>query len=304
MIMSDADQSDADSNGSASRETPTSEVRAPLELFLRDAGRFPLLNRESEFELATLIRDSLALPADREEARLRMVQSNYRLVVSIAKREKKLYFSGIPLLDLIQEGVFGLMKAVEKFDPNRGFKFSTYSSWWIRQSIHRAGQLDRQIHTPIYMQESFTNIKRAQGEMSVDSEDEIAHLLGWTVDKLRKIQGYTHRILSLETPLTHGRGKPRRLEDVIPDEASSQEEDLIERDLRLYLFWQMDRALTSREREVLVLRYGLDDKGSRTLAGAAEELGTDLSRERVRQIQKLAEKKLKCAIGFEPGLLE
>ncbi len=258
----------------------------PVRIYLKEIGRVPLLTPEEETEIAEKI-----LEGD-EEACRRLVEANLRLVVSIAKR----YLGrGMQLLDLIQEGNLGLMKAVEKFDHTKGFKFSTYATWWIRQAITRAiADQSRTIRIPVHMGETISKIKKASIQLLHENGheptvEEIAEYLGVPVDKIREAMRAAQEPVSLETPI--GEEEDSHLGDFIPDDSMVTPQEAA---LQTMVKEQLDSVLstlTPREEKVIRLRFGLDDGRPRTL----EEVGEvfDVTRERIRQIEAKALRKLR-----------
>ena len=258
----------------------------PVKMYLKDIGRVPLLSAEEEVELAKRMQE------DDVAAKKRLSEANLRLVVSIAKR----YVGrGMLFLDLIQEGNLGLMKAVEKFDYQKGFKFSTYATWWIRQSITRAiADQARTIRIPVHMVETINKLTRIQRLLLQElgrepTPAEIAEKMGVTEDRVREIQKIAQDPVSLETPI--GEEEDSHLGDFIEDEKTiTPSESVAFTMLKEQLLGVLD-TLTPREEKVLRLRYGLDDGKPRTL----EEVGREfnVTRERIRQIEAKALRKLR-----------
>lgn len=258
----------------------------PVRMYLKEIGRIPLLTYEEEVELAKRIE------AGDQQAKDQLAEANLRLVVSIAKR----YVGrGMQFLDLIQEGNMGLIKAVDKFEHKKGFKFSTYATWWIRQAITRAiADQARTIRIPVHMVETINKLVRAQRQLVQELgrdplPEEVAELMNMDVEKVREVQKIAQEPVSLETPI--GEEEDSHLGDFIPDEEILSPSDAATNTmLREQLISVLD-TLTDRERKVLALRFGLDDGRTRTL----EEVGQafDVTRERIRQIEAKALRKLK-----------
>lgn len=258
----------------------------PVRMYLKEIGRIPLLTYEEEVELAKRIETG------DQRAKDQLAEANLRLVVSIAKR----YVGrGMQFLDLIQEGNMGLIKAVDKFEHKKGFKFSTYATWWIRQAITRAiADQARTIRIPVHMVETINKLVRAQRQLVQELgrdplPEEVAELMNMDVEKVREVQKIAQEPVSLETPI--GEEEDSHLGDFIPDEEILSPSDAATNTmLREQLISVLD-TLTDRERKVLALRFGLDDGRTRTL----EEVGQafDVTRERIRQIEAKALRKLK-----------
>ena len=262
------------------------KISDPVRMYLKEIGRINLLTSDEEFEYA-----KLANQGD-EHAKSMLAESNLRLVVSIAKR----YVGrGMLFLDLIQEGNIGLMKAVEKFDPGKGYKFSTYATWWIRQAITRAiADQARTIRIPVHMVETINKLARVQRQLTQElnrepTDEEIAKKLGISLDKVREVYKISQDPVSLETPI--GEEDDSHLGDFIKDERTMSPEEyatvgMLKEELSGVLL-----TLTEREEKVLRLRFGLDDGQCRTL----EEVGQifNVTRERLRQIEAKAVRKLR-----------
>ena len=261
-------------------------VDDPVKMYLRDIGKVPLLTSDEEVEIAKLI-----LEGD-EEAKRKLCETNLRLVVSIAKR----YIGrGMLFLDLIQEGNLGLMKAVEKFDYQKGFKFSTYATWWIRQSITRAiADQARTIRIPVHMVETINKLTRVQRVLLQElgrepTPEELAEKMGVTEERVREIQKIAQDPVSLETPI--GEEEDSHLGDFIEDEKTTTPSDSVAFTmLKEQLLGVLD-TLTPREEKVLRLRYGIDDGKPRTLEEVGKEF--NVTRERIRQIEAKALRKLR-----------
>ncbi len=245
-----------------------------------------LLTHEEEIDL------SKRAKAGDKRARQRLVEKNLRLVVSVAKKYRGY---GLPFEDLIQEGNIGLMKAVEKFDPDRGFRFSTYATWWIRQAVQRAvADKGRTIRVPVHMGDKMRKMARAYNELSTGlgrepTDEEVAAELGWTVEQVRDVKGAMPDATSLEQPLSSEEGSSE-LGDLIEDERASDTPGEVMREMETAGLQEAIARLPERHRYVLVRRYGLGDRDVATLAQLSDEL--DISRERVRQLQREAERML------------
>ena len=258
----------------------------PVKMYLKDIGKVPLLQPEEETELAKRMMDG------DEEAKRLLSEANLRLVVSIAKR----YMGrGMQFLDLIQEGNLGLMKAVEKFDYQKGFKFSTYATWWIRQAITRAiADQARTIRIPVHMVETINKLIRVSRRLLQELgreplPEEIAKEMDITEERVREIQKIAQDPVSLETPI--GEEEDSHLSDFIEDERSTAPTDAVSYTmLKEQLIGVLD-TLTPREEKVLRLRYGLDDGKPRTLEEVGKEF--NVTRERIRQIEAKALRKLR-----------
>ena len=267
----------------------TSDVIAiddPVKVYLKEIGRVPLLTPEEEIELAVRINNGDVA------ARKRLSEANLRLVVSIAKR----YVGrGMQFLDLIQEGNLGLIKAVEKFDHTKGFKFSTYATWWIRQAITRAiADQARTIRIPVHMVETINKVKKVQSQLlhkngHDPTADEIADVLGLPVEKVREIMRVAQEPVSLETPI--GEEEDSHLGDFIPDDDAPAPADAVSHTLLREQLGEVLSTLTPREEKVLVRRFGLEDGRSRTLEEVGKEF--NVTRERIRQIEAKALRKLR-----------
>ena len=258
----------------------------PVRMYLKEIGKVPLLTPEEEQELARRMADG------DEEAKRRMAEANLRLVVSIAKR----YVGrGMLFLDLIQEGNLGLIKAVDKFDYTKGYKFSTYATWWIRQAITRAiADQARTIRIPVHMVETINKVIRVSRQLLQElghdpSAEEIAEEMGMPVDKVRDILKIAQEPVSLETPI--GEEADSHLGDFIPDEDASEPSEAASFSLlREQLMTVLD-TLTPREKKVLELRFGIVDGRTRTLEEVGKEF--NVTRERIRQIEAKALRKLR-----------
>ena len=281
----DSDE-DADSTKEDISVPDTISTEDPVRLYLKEIGKVPLLTAEEEVDLAKRMGEG------DEEAKHKLTEANLRLVVSIAKR----YVGrGMLFLDLIQEGNLGLIKAVEKFDYTKGFKFSTYATWWIRQAITRAiADQARTIRIPVHMVETINKLMRVQRQLLQElgrepTEEEIAEEMGLTVERVREILKIAQEPVSLETPI--GEEEDSHLGDFIQDENVPVPAEAA---ARMLLKEQLDEVLdtlTEREQKVLRLRFGMNDGRARTLEEVGKEF--DVTRERIRQIEAKALRKLR-----------
>ena len=289
-------EEEANSDGSAKPEavvvlndedlTKDVNINDPVRMYLKEIGRISLLSPEEEMEL------SIRVANGDEEARNILAESNLRLVVSIAKR----YVGrGLLFLDLIQEGNIGLMKAVEKFDFGKGYKFSTYATWWIRQAITRAlADQARTIRVPVHMVETINKMARIQRQMTLElnrepSDEELAKKMGISIEKVREVIKISQDPVSLETPIGEEDDSP--LGDFIKDESSLSPEEYATNEILKEEIKSVLATLQPREQQVLELRFGLVDGTSYTL----EEVGKrfNVTRERIRQIEAKALRKLR-----------
>ena len=258
----------------------------PVRMFLKEIGKVPLLTAEEEVELA------IRMSQGDEEAKRRMTEANLRLVVSIAKRHVG---RGMLFLDLIQEGNLGLIKAVEKFDYTKGYKFSTYATWWIRQAITRAiADQARTIRIPVHMVETINKVIRVSRQLLQElghdpSAEEIAERLDMPVDKVREIMRVAQEPVSLETPI--GEEEDSHLGDFIPDDDAPVPAEAASQTLLKEQLADVLKTLTPREEKVLRLRFGLEDGRPRTLEEVGKEF--NVTRERIRQIEAKALRKLR-----------
>ncbi|BBH27604.1 RNA polymerase sigma factor RpoD [Intestinibaculum porci] len=284
MMTGDDKEDDANQLGS------NVKINDPVKMYLKEIGRVDLLTHEQEIELAKQILEGGQVG---EEAKKKLAAANLRLVVSIAKR----YVGrGMLFLDLIQEGNMGLIKAVEKFDYTKGFKFSTYATWWIRQAITRAiADQARTIRIPVHMVETINKLTRIQRQLIQElgrepTAEEIAEKMdGMTPEKVREIQKISLEPVSLETPI--GEEDDSHLGDFIEDEGAMSPDDYASNELLKDELNEVLLELTDREEKVLRLRFGLDDGRTRTLEEVGKEF--NVTRERIRQIEAKALRKLK-----------
>ena len=288
MILS---EDDSEEDGGAdllddSTLTKDLTINDPVRMYLKEIGQIKLLSTEEELKLADRI-----LEGD-EEAKTILAEANLRLVVSIAKR----YVGrGMLFLDLIQEGNIGLMKAVEKFDVSKGYKFSTYATWWIRQAITRAiADQARTIRVPVHMVETINKLARVQRQLTLElnrepSEEELAKKMNTSVEKIREIYKISQEPVSLETPI--GEEDDSHLGDFIKDEHNMSPEEYTTNELLKDEIADILLTLTEREEKVIRLRFVLEDGKSRTLEEVGQIFG--VTRERIRQIEAKALRKLR-----------
>ncbi len=261
-------------------------INDPVRMYLKEIGRISLLSNEDEMNISMRIADG------DEDAKRLLAESNLRLVVSIAKR----YVGrGLLFLDLIQEGNIGLMKAVEKFDYDKGYKFSTYATWWIRQAITRAlADQARTIRVPVHMVETINKMVRVQRQMTLElnrepSDEEIAKKMNISVDKVREVMKISQEPVSLETPI--GEEDDSHLGDFLKDEGSLSPEEYTENEILKEEIKEVLQTLQPREQEVLELRFGLVDGICHTLEDVGKRF--NVTRERIRQIEAKALRKLR-----------
>jgi RNA polymerase primary sigma factor len=270
----------------ATREAETPEL---ISSYFSSIGDGALLTHAEEVDLSRRAR------AGDAKARTRLVEKNLRLVVSVAKKYRGY---GVPFEDLIQEGNIGLMKAVDKYDPDRGWRFSTYATWWVRQAVGRAvSDKARTIRLPVHMGEKIRKMARTYNGLSAElgrepTDEEVAGRLGWTAEKVREIKSAMPDATSLDKPLGLGE-EASDLGTLVEDRASSEVSEAVLRDMEVGWLGEAISRLPERHQHVLVKRYGLDEQETATLAQLAEEL--KVSKERIRQLQREAERMLRAA---------
>ena len=286
-VVSENEEDDEDPS-TTSNELLTKDltINDPVRMYLKEIGQIKLLTTEEELELADRIAQG------DEQAKATLAEANLRLVVSIAKR----YVGrGMLFLDLIQEGNIGLMKAVEKFDVTKGYKFSTYATWWIRQAITRAiADQARTIRVPVHMVETINKLARVERQLTLElnrepTEEELAKKMGTSVEKIRDIYKISQEPVSLEIPI--GEEDDSHLGDFIPDETNMSPEDFAVNELLKDEISEVLLTLTEREEKVIRLRFGLEDGRPRTLEEVGQLFG--VTRERIRQIEAKALRKLR-----------
>ncbi len=290
-MLLDGEEEEADSDeeiilADSARDSDTGNVTDPIHMYLKEIGQVPLLTPEQEIELAKRVEEG------DKEAKRKLEEANLRLVVSIAKHYTG---HGMSLMDLIQEGSLGLIRAVEKYDYKKGFRFSTYATWWIRQSITRAiADQGRTIRIPVHMVENINKVNRSARDLVQKlgrdpTTEELAQETHMPVERIREIQRISREPVSMETPV--GDEEDSSLGDFIRDDTTPHPADEAARTMLREQIREILSDLTEREQQVLRLRYGLDDDRSRTL----EEVGRQLNvtRERIRQIEAKALRKLK-----------
>ena len=271
-------------------ETQSSAVADDsVKIYLQQIGKIKLLSAEEELEVAKKIKEK-----NSEQAKKVLINANLRLVVSIAK---KYIGRGLSFLDLIQEGNMGLMRAAEKFDYSKGYKFSTYATWWIQQAITRAiADKSRLIRLPVHMIETLSKIKKISMDLTIENgtaptKDEIAYKLGMPVAKLTQLIESAQGTVSMESPANQ-KDDNTKLSDFIVDESTLSPDTKVTQDNLFFDIKKMLNHLSEKERNVLIMRYGLDDNGEKK---TLEEIGSyyGVSRERIRQIENRAMSKLK-----------
>jgi RNA polymerase primary sigma factor len=273
------------------RETPNALAR-----YLGQIARGRLLTHQEEIDLGRGAREG------DETARSKLIEKNLRLVIPVAKKYRGM---GLPFGDLIQEGNIGLMRAADKFDPEKGFRFSTYATWWIRQAIQRAiADKGRTVRVPVHMGEKVRKMARTYNELSTELEreptdKEVAERLGWGVDRVKDVKSAIPDATSLNQPLSSDEGSSE-LGDLIEDERESGTASEVVRVLETSRLLESVERLPERQRRVLVRRYGLDGEKPATLADLSKELA--VSRERVRQLQREAEQTLRDEGEYGQGL--
>ena len=271
-------------NTRVEREGETPELLAK---YLSHIGQGNLLTHQEEIDLSTRAK------AGDGKARQRLIEKNLRLVVSVAKKYRGY---GLPFEDLIQEGNIGLMKAVEKYDPERGFRFSTYATWWIRQAVQRAvADKGRTIRVPVHMTEKIRKMARTYNELSAELEreptdEEVAERLDWTSGEVRDVKDAMPDATSLNQPLSSD-ADSSELGELVEDERASDTPGTVMQEMESAQLGEAIQRLPERNRYVLLRRYGLDSHEPATLAQLSDELG--VSRERIRQLQREAERMLK-----------
>ena len=291
-IVSDAEQTEEEARRMQTYIDDAS-VSDPVKMYFKDMGQEGLLSKEEEIELSQKIRQG------DEFARRRLTEANLRLVISIAKK----YYnkSGLDFLDLIQEGNLGLIKAVDKFDYEKGFRFSTYATWWIRQAITRAiADQARTIRVPVHMVETINKLSRMKKQLLQElgrepTTEEKAKRMEVSADKILEIEKIAQQPLSLEDKSS--KDEDRTIGDKVPDKDTPTPDEIVSHSMLKDQLLNIIKSLTPREQKVVRLRYGLDDGQPRTLEDVGNEFG--VTRERIRQIEAKALRKLR-----QPGKLE
>ncbi len=291
---------DRDDEEGAVGETEHTLDRTPMKIYLKQIEHIPLLTPEDEIELGTKVQ---AGGRGAGEARSRMIRSNLRLVISIAKRYTNM---GLSFSDLVEEGNVGLMRAVEKFNPKRGYRFSTYASWWIKQAIMRAlSNQGKTIRIPVYMYEIISKWRKVRDGLMqklnrIPTRKEIAKVMEVPVHKIQEIENITGRPGSLNAPVSLE--SSAELIDLIEDDASRSPEEEMGEVLRNERIHEILQTLDERERKILILRFGLEGESSHTLEEVAKKFG--ITRERIRQIEASALKKIRERLQQESEKLE
>jgi RNA polymerase primary sigma factor len=263
------------------------ETANPLSRYFGQIDRGRLLTHEEEIDLGKRTREG------DKTARSKLIEKNLRLVIPIAKKYRGM---GLPFGDLIQEGNIGLMRAADKFDPEKGFRFSTYATWWIRQAVQRAvADKGRTIRVPVHMGEKIRKMARTYSELSAQlqrepTDEEVAERLSWDVDRVKDVKSAIPDATSLNQPLSSDEGSSE-LGDFVEDERESGADGEVVRELETRRLLESVAGLPERQRRILVRRYGLDGEKPATLADLSEEVA--VSRERVRQLQREAEQALR-----------
>ena len=264
----------------------------PIRQYLKEIKDIPLLTPEEEIRLARLVKKGDS------KARKIMIQSNLRLVINIAKRYTHL---GLPIMDLIEEGNMGLMKAVEKFDPRKGYRFSTYGAWWVKQYITRAiANQGKTIRVPVYMVETISRLKKVQEHLTQKlgrkpRNNELAKAMKLPIRKIKEITEQVSRTTSLDAPV--GEDDSGEFIDLIEDETSASPVEEFTKVMRHERVKDLLERMNKREQEILSLRFGLQDGVTRTLSETAKRFG--ITRERVRQIENAAMRKLRSYLAAE-----
>ena len=264
----------------------------PIRQYLKEIKDIPLLTPEEEIRLARLVKKGDA------KARKIMIQSNLRLVINIAKRYTHL---GLPIMDLIEEGNMGLMKAVEKFDPRKGYRFSTYGAWWVKQYITRAiANQGKTIRVPVYMVETISRLKKVQEQLTQKlgrkpRNNELAKAMKLPIRKIKEITEQVSRTTSLDAPV--GEDDSGEFIDLIEDETSASPVEEFTKVMRHERVKDLLEKMNKREQEILSLRFGLQDGITHTLSETAKRFG--ITRERVRQIENAAMRKLRLYLATE-----
>ncbi len=258
----------------------------PIKIYFKDIKKIPLLTAREEIELANRIKQG------DQKAKDKMIRSNLRLVINFAKKYRNF---GMPFMDLIEEGNIGLMRAVTKFNPKKGFRFSTYASWWIRQYINRAlANQGKIVRLPVYMVENILKYKKVGDELSYKlnrkpTNSEIAKKMKVPVRKINELENVITKITSLEAPI--GENQTGQVGDLIEDETATAPDQQLSEFMMHEKLEELLLNMNAREKKILELRYGLKDNNKHTLAETAQKFG--LTRERVRQIEEAALKKLR-----------